>query len=53
MSAGRLANRICVVTGAAFGIGRATAELFAREGAKLVLTDIQTGPLETLAAELR
>ena len=49
---GRLAGKVCVVTGAAFGIGRATAELFAREGARLVLTDIQAGPLETVSLEL-
>lgn len=49
---GRLAGKVCVVTGAAFGIGRATAWLFANEGAQLVLTDIQAGPLEALAAEL-
>ena len=42
---GRLAGKACVVTGAAFGIGRATAVLFANEGAELVLTDIQAGPL--------
>lgn len=47
-----LAGKVCVVTGAAFGIGRATAVLFANEGARLVVTDIQPGPLETLAAEL-
>jgi NAD(P)-dependent dehydrogenase (short-subunit alcohol dehydrogenase family) len=49
---GRLAGKVCVVTGAAFGIGRATAVLFASEGAQLVLADIQTGPLEALVAEL-
>jgi NAD(P)-dependent dehydrogenase (short-subunit alcohol dehydrogenase family) len=42
-----------VVTGAAFGIGRATTELFAREGARLTATDIQGGPLLALADELR
>ena len=46
---GRLAGKACVVTGAAFGIGRATAVLFANEGAELVLTDIQAGPLDSLA----
>jgi NAD(P)-dependent dehydrogenase (short-subunit alcohol dehydrogenase family) len=40
---GRLAGRAAVVTGAASGIGRATAERFAAEGARLVLTDID-GP---------
>jgi NAD(P)-dependent dehydrogenase (short-subunit alcohol dehydrogenase family) len=42
-----------VVTGAAFGIGRATAEAFAREGARLIATDLQAGPLAALADELR
>lgn len=35
------------------GIGRATAELFAREGARLTLTDIQREPLLELADDLR
>ncbi|PRC53244.1 short-chain dehydrogenase, partial [Mycobacterium sp. ITM-2017-0098] len=38
---GRLLGKTAVITGAAFGIGRATAALFAREGARLVVTDIQ------------
>ncbi len=42
-----------MITGAAFGIGRATAVLFAREGARLVVTDIQGAPLLALADELR
>ena len=50
---GRLNGKAAVVTGAAFGIGRATAEAFAREGARLIATDIQSEPLLTLADQLR
>lgn len=42
-----------MVTGAAMGIGRATAEAFAREGARLTLTDLESEPLLALADELR
>ena len=46
---GRLKDKIAAITGAASGIGRATAILFAREGAKLVLADVlETGLKETL-----
>lgn len=37
---GRLADKVCVVTGAGSGIGRATALLFAREGGCVVAADI-------------
>ena len=40
-SAGRVAGKIALVTGAASGIGRACAEILAREGASVVLTDVQ------------
>jgi NAD(P)-dependent dehydrogenase (short-subunit alcohol dehydrogenase family) len=49
---GRLNGRVAVVTGAAFGIGRATATVFAHEGALLVITDIQEQPLIALMGEL-
>ena len=42
-----------MITGAAFGIGRATAVLFAREGARMVVTDIQGEALLAFADELR
>ena len=38
--AGRLQDRVCVVTGASGGIGAATVELFQREGAKVVGVDL-------------
>jgi len=45
---GRLRGKLEVVPGAAKGIGRATAELFARESALLVLTDVDGTGLERL-----
>jgi NAD(P)-dependent dehydrogenase (short-subunit alcohol dehydrogenase family) len=40
-----LKGKVAVVTGAASGIGRAMAERFAREGMKIVLADVEAGPL--------
>jgi NAD(P)-dependent dehydrogenase (short-subunit alcohol dehydrogenase family) len=50
---GRLDNKVAVLTGAASGIGRATAVRFAAEGAKVVVADVADGPGSALAAELR
>jgi NAD(P)-dependent dehydrogenase (short-subunit alcohol dehydrogenase family) len=53
LRSGRSLGKSAVVTGAAAGIGRATAELFAREGARLVLADINTDGLSALRDSLR
>ena len=49
---GRLRGKVAVVTGAAKGIGRATAELFAREEAHLIVTDVDEAGLSWLAERL-
>ncbi len=48
----RLAGRRAVITGAASGIGRAIAERFVAEGARVALVDLEAGALENVRARL-
>ncbi|MFF4599750.1 SDR family NAD(P)-dependent oxidoreductase [Amycolatopsis sp. NPDC001319] len=48
----RLAGKTAIVTGASSGMGRATAELFAAEGARVALTDVDAGQGAAAAREI-
>ncbi len=48
----RLQDKVCIITGAASGIGRGTAELFAEHGAALVLVDRNGPGLDEVCASL-
>ena len=49
--AGRLEGKVCVITGAASGIGAETARLFGEEGARVVGVDLEPGAVGELAIE--
>lgn len=49
----RLENKVALITGAASGMGESTARVFAREGAKLMLTDVLYEEGEEVAASIR
>ena len=49
----KLKNKVAIVTGSALGIGKSEVELFAKEGAKVVVSDILDDEGEKVAAEIR
>ena len=49
----RLANKVAIITGSASGMGQAAAELFANEGASVVVTDVAADAGEETAKRIR
>ncbi|MCL6635034.1 MAG: SDR family oxidoreductase [Peptococcaceae bacterium] len=48
-----LKDKNCIITGAGRGIGRAAALLFAREGGRIVVSDLDEGPASEVVAEIK
>jgi NAD(P)-dependent dehydrogenase (short-subunit alcohol dehydrogenase family) len=49
----RLANKVALITGSARGMGKVAAELFAREGASIVVTDVAQQEGEAVVRDIR
>lgn len=48
-----LSNKVAIITGSGRGIGRATAVMFAQEGAKVVVSDLDAEPAEQTVADIK